>query len=201
MNKPSLRGEHRRLTRERIIDAARRLFRDIGYVAASMEEIAREGGVSRTTLYQHYPSKTAIMDAILDVEVPRFVGILEHLPEGLLDRPQVDRLIRLMQKHYRDNAEFVAFLRQAVVSEDRIAQRIDQSYRSAIEILLRHLPVGRGSRMRCAEVTRTRIYICLSAADSMLERCLHAEWTANRDIVVSELVALWCSMFDIPDAA
>lgn len=201
MARPSLRDEHRQLTLARIIDAARRLFFGSGYASTSMEEIAREAGISRTTLYQYYSSKTAIMDAILDVEVPRFTCILKTMPQAVLDRAQIERLLRAMQQHYRDNAEFVAILRQAVASEESIASRIDHSFRSVIELLIRHLPQGTGERSRGQDVTRTRLHICLSAADSMLERCMHAEWANDRELVLRELAALWCSMFDIPGSS
>jgi AcrR family transcriptional regulator len=37
--------------------AAALIFRRDGYTAATMEQLAREGGVTRQTLYRHFPSK------------------------------------------------------------------------------------------------------------------------------------------------
>ncbi len=40
-----------------ILDAAKRVFMQHGYGAASMDMVAREAGVSKATLYAHYTSK------------------------------------------------------------------------------------------------------------------------------------------------
>jgi len=50
----------------RILDAARaRLFAS-GYSALTMDELAHELGMSKKTLYVHFPSKDAIITAIID---------------------------------------------------------------------------------------------------------------------------------------
>jgi AcrR family transcriptional regulator len=41
----------------RIRSAARTVFVNKGYIAVTMEELAREAGVTRQTLYRHFPSK------------------------------------------------------------------------------------------------------------------------------------------------
>lgn len=51
--------------RERIADIARRLFREKGYDAVSMDEVARTAGVGTGTLYRHFPTKEALYDAAL----------------------------------------------------------------------------------------------------------------------------------------
>ena len=51
--------------RELIEDAALREFARAGYDAASMGRIARAAGVTRTVLYDHFPSKRALYGAML----------------------------------------------------------------------------------------------------------------------------------------
>lgn len=191
----SLRSEHRLLTQARIVEAARGLFASSGYFTTRMDEVARAAGVSRTTLYLHFPRKSAIMEAILDEEIPRFAGILTVLDGRPIDRTILTNLVARMAEHYRTHASFVAVLREAVLVEDGVARRIDQSYHEVIAVLMRHLAQGQALSPTEDRMRRTRLYICLSAADSMLERCLHPEWEHDRDMVRSELVALWCSMF------
>lgn len=43
-----------------MIAAAREIFADAGYAGASMEEIARCAGITKATLYDHFPSKCAL---------------------------------------------------------------------------------------------------------------------------------------------
>ena len=42
---------------EMMLEAARRLFAEVGYEAASMDLVAKTAGVSKATLYAHFESK------------------------------------------------------------------------------------------------------------------------------------------------
>jgi AcrR family transcriptional regulator len=49
-------------TRMKIVNAAMALFKQRGFAATSMEQIAQEADVARRTLYNHFPVKEAIID-------------------------------------------------------------------------------------------------------------------------------------------
>ena len=51
---------------KRVLDAAARLFRDRGYVATTMRDIARQAGMKAGSIYYHYSSKEKLLDAVLD---------------------------------------------------------------------------------------------------------------------------------------
>jgi AcrR family transcriptional regulator len=51
--------------RSRIMEAAERIFVKTGFGAASMNEIARESGMSKKTLYQIFPDKLSIFVALV----------------------------------------------------------------------------------------------------------------------------------------
>lgn len=57
----SPRQERSRLTVERILDAAARIFHEQGYAGATTNEIADEARVSVGSLYQYFPNKDAIL--------------------------------------------------------------------------------------------------------------------------------------------
>ncbi|OBI68094.1 hypothetical protein A5664_11660 [Mycolicibacterium fortuitum] len=52
-------------TRELILRSARCVFLSRGYAAASMDQIAAESGVARTTLYNQFGSKKTLFDATM----------------------------------------------------------------------------------------------------------------------------------------
>jgi AcrR family transcriptional regulator len=52
-------------TREHLLDAARELFARDGYDATSIEAVLRRSGVSRGSLYHHFPDKKALFEAVL----------------------------------------------------------------------------------------------------------------------------------------
>jgi TetR/AcrR family transcriptional repressor of mexJK operon len=50
---------------EAILEAAGRLFREHGYGAVSMDQIAREAGVSKATVYAHFSSKDRLFASMV----------------------------------------------------------------------------------------------------------------------------------------
>jgi AcrR family transcriptional regulator len=57
------------LSRERIVAAALRLVDDQGLDALSTRRLAAELGVSGPSLYNHFPTKDALLDAVVDAVV------------------------------------------------------------------------------------------------------------------------------------
>ena len=53
-------------TKQRILDKALELFSTQGYDSVSVGEIAKAVGIKAPSLYNHFPSKQAIFDAILE---------------------------------------------------------------------------------------------------------------------------------------
>src|ERR1700733_11334533 len=49
------------MTRERLLGEARRLFRERGYAATSLEQIAEAAGVTKGAIYGHFPSKEDLL--------------------------------------------------------------------------------------------------------------------------------------------
>jgi AcrR family transcriptional regulator len=82
------RGQARtRLARAAVIDAARTLFLERGYVGTTIEAISALSDVPPATVYRLFSSKRGILKAVLDVSI---VGDHEAVP--LADRPHVRSL-------------------------------------------------------------------------------------------------------------
>jgi AcrR family transcriptional regulator len=62
------RSESQAQTRERLVAAARDIFRREGYAAASVARIADAAGYSKGALYSNFDSKEAIFLAVLDAQ-------------------------------------------------------------------------------------------------------------------------------------
>lgn len=52
--------------RRQILDGARKVFMDLGFDGASMNEIARSAGVSKGTLYVYFADKNRLFEAIVE---------------------------------------------------------------------------------------------------------------------------------------
>ena len=71
MNKNVERGE---ATREHLVDVATRLFAAHGYDGTSIKAVLAESGVSRGSLYHHFPGKDALFLAVMEDVVGTRVG-------------------------------------------------------------------------------------------------------------------------------
>jgi AcrR family transcriptional regulator len=103
-------------TRDRILDAALDVFAEVGFVGATISEIERRVGLAAGTgsLYRHFPSKEALLQAAVEREVSRLRADMDEarasLPrvadpverrlqvygQMLSDIHRFDRLFRLM---------------------------------------------------------------------------------------------------------
>ncbi len=85
--------------RAAILDAAVAEFRQSGYEATSMDRIAASAGVSKRTVYNHFPSKEALFAQILEQLWERSVEGLDLAYRG--DRPLRAQLLELVKQKLR----------------------------------------------------------------------------------------------------
>ena len=88
--KPRADGQR---NRERLIEAAKTAFADVG-PDVSLEEIARRAGVGIGTLYRHFPTRDAIVEAVYRREVRQLAASAERL---LATRPAGEALHQWMR--------------------------------------------------------------------------------------------------------
>ncbi|WP_062202165.1 TetR/AcrR family transcriptional regulator [Demequina salsinemoris] len=71
--------------RQRILEAATRMFREQGIRAVSADRILAEAGCAKVTFYRHFPTKDDLVVAYLEAELEgarRIVQAAGSLPEG-----------------------------------------------------------------------------------------------------------------------
>jgi len=90
MTKPST-------TRDRIRSEAAALFREKGFNGTSMSELAAEVGITKSSLYHHYPGKQALLSEIIELTVNRVTPLVQEVAES--DLPIRERLGRAVALH------------------------------------------------------------------------------------------------------
>lgn len=65
--------------RRQILDGARRAFVGLGFDAASMNDVVREAGVSKSTLYVYFRSKEELFRALIECERDAYLAEVEAL--------------------------------------------------------------------------------------------------------------------------
>jgi AcrR family transcriptional regulator len=67
-----------------MVDAARRHFFSHGFRGVTMDDLAAELGISKKTLYAHFPSKTALLEAVL---ADKFASVSKELERITREHP------------------------------------------------------------------------------------------------------------------
>ena len=68
--------------RQQILDGAKHVFLSVGFDAASMNDITREAGVSKGTIYVYFGSKEELFGALIDRERSAIFTSLAEILEG-----------------------------------------------------------------------------------------------------------------------
>jgi len=125
MNLPSRQAPSRLTDRKRsaIVDAAADQFRAHGFEATSVDRIAALAGVSKRTVYNHFPSKEELFAETLTQMFQRSAGMLElaySRERGL--REQLVELMALKMRTLADQ-DFIDLARVAVAEAIHAPER------------------------------------------------------------------------------
>src|SRR5690349_23880337 len=81
-NKPRSRSRKNSSIRQRIVDAARTHFFSHGFRSVTMDDLAEELGVSKKTLYAHFPGKFDLLEAVLANKLAAVEATLKEVTRG-----------------------------------------------------------------------------------------------------------------------
>src|SRR5688500_12936242 len=87
-----------------ILDAAGRLLARFGYSKMTMDDLAREVGVGKGTLYLHFPSKEEVVLSRIDRLVDRLIGELREIAASRRDPAAKVRGMLVLRVLYRLDA-------------------------------------------------------------------------------------------------
>ena len=122
--KRNARGERRV---ESLLDAAGRVFGEVGYHAATTNAIAAEGEVSPATLYQFFPNKEAIADALVTryaIELAKEVRAtdIQELVSAPLEEA-IRQVTGVVIEFNRKHAAFNTLYTEAPLSKDTLEHK------------------------------------------------------------------------------
>lgn len=115
-------------TRERVLDAALTSFGGRGYEATSLDQVAAELGIRKQTILYYYPSKSELLDAVIDVSS---AALSETLEAALADAgPGWDRVEAIIRSVFRlalRRPELLGLLREVSRLGPPAATRLTES--------------------------------------------------------------------------
>ena len=132
-----------RMTVEAILDATARILVRDGYSRLTTNAVAEQAGVSIGSLYQYFPDKVALVEALharhLERRQQEIVGAMDLSLKGI-ELPQIRRLVAgIVNGHLVEPALDARFeaLRHEAVFADRLAVRAPlDDFRRSVERLI-----------------------------------------------------------------
>lgn len=125
-------------TRELILDVAERLFATRGVDGVAVRDLARELGLTAPSLYNHFASKQALYDAVLERGLRPILELISEAWVGGSLRPAetLDRLLNHLAKH----PHLAQLLQRALLDESSggavlIRKWLEAMYREGVRVL------------------------------------------------------------------
>jgi AcrR family transcriptional regulator len=141
-----------RPTRQRILDAALDLFGTRGVDAVSLDEIAREVGVRKQTILYWFPSKEALVDAVLEAVAAALFVDIDAAIRSASDDPleRVDAVVRAVFRPAVRRPALLGLVREVsrlpAAQADRLRVHVQPLVDRAIDYLRLEMEKGRVRR-------------------------------------------------------
>lgn len=186
----TLREAQKRMTREMLLDAGLEVFGRKGYAAATIDDIAKAAGATRTTFYLHFPSKADLVSQLLDraeqimvsTDGPALSEVAgrgeRELIRGWLDSrvAQWDTIKPYMLASYEAS------------HEPDVAQRTEQWFEDVVGQMADGL--AKAGRFTPA-VRRVRSILAFGELEYLSRRYFVIGWRIDRRVVMEELTSSW----------
>jgi AcrR family transcriptional regulator len=202
---PHLISDRRALRAQRILDAATLLLQRWGYSRVTIDDIAKQAGIGKGTIYLHWPSREAVFHAALQRElfqlIEEFMPTLREHPEELL----LHRLVRYFWLAATERPLIRAIVVQDLETLGRLVRAGDQllisqqyeAFEAYLELLKRH-------RLIRADLTAAEIMFIYRAtltgffvADNLVPEQYQPALERKADLLAS----VFQRSFEIPDPA
>lgn len=110
---PTSPANHRSLRRQAIVEAAARLFAELGYTDCEMERVASELDIAKGTLYLYFSSKEELFYACVDDGMQHMQKAVNVAADEALEPfEQISQAIRAYFQFFEDHPEHVELLIQ-----------------------------------------------------------------------------------------
>jgi AcrR family transcriptional regulator len=120
----------------RLLDAASAAFLEHGADDVSLEEIARRAGVGIGTLYRHFPTRQALLEAVYRDQVETLSARAEELCRAESPRDALADWMRALVKFSSTKRSMVSALLATLGSDSELVSSCSQVIRGAAESLV-----------------------------------------------------------------
>lgn len=189
--RPITRQDQRKLTRRRIVDAARDCFYEHGVAEVSIEQIARVAQVGRATLYLHFPNKDAILLELLALDLLGARKIfarlcaLEHV-DAAAARDWLMEYVETLRQH----SEAMRLVHVGIATSEEARAKIHEHHSAVAAMMSERFPAATDGTPR----GHVRLMLMIARIDHLASAAAETpprlDPEAGIELVASELVDL-----------
>jgi AcrR family transcriptional regulator len=174
---PDWRQRKKTATRDRIRASALRLFREQGYDATTVEQIAAAAGVSHMTFFRYFPAKEDV--ALSDSYDPL---IASHIAQTPATWPVIRRIRAVLTeglRHvYEADRDTLLAQNKLIVATPALRDRLWADQIATQQLILQALSAGQDDPRPSFE-TRVTVAACLAAATTAILTWVENDGTAE----------------------
>jgi len=184
---------------EEILDAALDEFTERGFEAARMEDIAKRAGISKGGIYLYFPSKTALLEALIEAKVSPLARLAQTIAATGADDPMAAlRMIATAAAHRLGDSKVFAVPRLVISVSGRFPE-IAEYYRAHVVELARgaleqliEAAMAKGALRRVDPQAAARAFIGPILFEALWTHVLKGESTlGNPEKLVEQHFDVW----------
>ena len=180
--------ERSRATVDALIEATARILVREGFEKASTNRIAEVAGVSVGSLYQYFPSKEALVAAVIDRHNQEIMQIVRAALAEVADMPiekAVRRLVTVAIEAHRIDPKLHRVLAEQIPRTGQLADV--EAFNREVHTLVRAYLESRRKEMRKIDLD-TATFICVSAIEAVAHNTVLNQAEMLSDKTVRTLV-------------
>jgi AcrR family transcriptional regulator len=184
---------------QRVLDSAEELLASEGVEALTTTRIAGEANVAVGSLYQYYPDKRAIVDALAARYLDEFEGLMDEMAERAAGErwradDLVDRLIDAYADRYRREPGYRALWFGRHLSEE--LRQADRQNKAALAEGVRRILTGT-REVRDSKGLRTACFAAVLTADALLVEAFQQDPKGEPALLGEAKRILRCHLADV----
>jgi AcrR family transcriptional regulator len=159
--RPTRRERRRAETRQRLLMAALRLFRQRGFAATTVEQITEAADLGKGTFFNYFPSKEHILGALAEVQRGKIMAALEAVNRGRDVSGVLYRLYHELRQRPAQSQRLARSLLLAILSNHQVRRLVAHNLEQGRALLRQIFELGQQRnqvRRDCDAVELARLF-------------------------------------------
>lgn len=173
-------------SREKILDAAGRLFRETSFSAATIGGIASYAKLSRVTVYKHFESKIAVAEAL--GARWRALSFDDHTSLAKSADPSLEDIqawVRRILSVFSEHRELLSIMASIAWQEPPLLIIRATAYARIIETLGQRIPAFRAASSGEDERARIKAYLLIVQLNELCFELVLSGWQVDHDEAIA----------------